>query len=162
MKIIEILPPPQPTKLSVRNYLSDTGKAFTTYDNGAEPIDFSGIKLYEKAVSEGGLGYGMIKIRKKGYMVHRLVAETFLPNPDHKPVVNHKDLNRKNNDVSNLEWVTYSENSYHAASGGVSYKARKRWCMACDRSPVVVWCIEELPDKQIRWRKHRNIVFVEA
>jgi len=43
-------------------------------------------------------------------LIHRMVAQTFLPNPDNKPVVNHKDTDVLNNSVSNLEWVTYKEN----------------------------------------------------
>jgi hypothetical protein len=46
--------------------------------------------------------------------VHRLVAETYLPNPENKPQVNHIDGNRNNHKLSNLEWVTQSENDLHS------------------------------------------------
>lgn len=46
--------------------------------------------------------------------IHRLVAEAFIPNPDNKPEINHKDGNRYNNSSSNLEWVTKRENCRHA------------------------------------------------
>jgi hypothetical protein len=47
-----------------------------------------------------------------GYL-HRLVAEAFLPNPDGLPEVNHKDGDKSNNAVSNLEWMTSSQNRFH-------------------------------------------------
>ena len=47
-------------------------------------------------------------------MIHRLVAEAFIENNDHKPTVNHKDGNRENNKVDNLEWATYTENNMHS------------------------------------------------
>lgn len=59
------------------------------------------------------------KGEKHRMQVHRIVAETFIPNPDNLPCVNHIDGNKHNNCVENLEWVTYSENSVHALETGL-------------------------------------------
>lgn len=53
------------------------------------------------------------------FYVHRLVAEAYCANPLSKPEVNHIDGNRQNNNVTNLEWVTSSENSHHANQTGL-------------------------------------------
>lgn len=68
-------------------------------------------------------GYRMVTLVKSGeeknFLIHRLVAIAFIPNPDDKPFVNHIDNNRGNPNVSNLEWCTHQENTDHAVSIGV-------------------------------------------
>lgn len=64
-------------------------------------------------------GYEVITLTKtRKYLIHRLVAETFIPNPENKKEVNHKDLNKQNNKADNLEWVSRSENMKHAYDNG--------------------------------------------
>lgn len=82
-----------------------------------------------------------LKLNQKGYLrvtiyvnqqqktlaVHRLVALAFIPNDINLPIVNHKDGNKKNNNVENLEWCTEGENQKHAYDNGlrVQYKGSK-------------------------------------
>ena len=64
--------------------------------------------------ADNGHGYLQVGLRKDGktkmLRVHRLVAEAYIPNPEGKKDVNHKDGNRGNNNINNLEWATRKEN----------------------------------------------------
>ena len=68
-------------------------------------------------------GYRRVTLRSAGaiksFAVHRLVAEEFIPNPDGKSEINHRDGDKSNNHVSNLEWCTRAENMRHAADTGL-------------------------------------------
>lgn len=73
-----------------------------------------------KALSPQNTGYLHVRIphgdQTLNVRIHRAVAETFIRRPEGCDVVNHKDGNKQNNDVSNLEWVSQSENVLHSIS----------------------------------------------
>lgn len=85
----------------------------------------------ERILSPGNVkGYYQVVFLKndtlKRYFVHRLVAQTFLNNPDNLPCVNHKDYNKRNNQITNLEWCDYSYNNRYSLSKKVGcYKDSK-------------------------------------
>lgn len=64
-------------------------------------------------------GYLMYRLHGKPYLAHQLVASKFIPNPNNKLCVNHKNFNKKDNTVKNLEWVTHKENTRHAMHNNV-------------------------------------------
>ena len=94
-------------------YITDDGRLYN------EKTD----NWYQGQISGGYLMYDLRfgKIRKNAF-AHRLVAESFIPNPDNLPIVNHKDGNKLNNTIDNLEWATYSENNNHAFNTGLKEK----------------------------------------
>ena len=102
-------------------------------------------------------GYKTVDLCKdnkpKTILVHRIVAETFIPNPNGYRFVNHKDSNRENNKVENLEWVTSSENRRHGIkTGGVKFASRKILCIEngqqFDRPGLAAdWIIKNYPER---------------
>ena len=71
---------------------------------------------------DNGKGYLRIKLSNKGIskrvMLHRIIAEAFIKNPNNYPYVNHIDGNKKNNNIKNLEWCTQSHNCLHSVKMG--------------------------------------------
>lgn len=95
--------------------VTSSGKVFNNF-TGKElkpKIVLGGYKAIALRVYENN------KSRQTGYKIHRLVAEAFIPNPKKLPVVNHIDGNKLNNDVSNLEWCTFKDNTLHAIRTGL-------------------------------------------
>jgi hypothetical protein len=81
-------------------------------------------QIFLKEVDNGN-GYKKVmlcdKLTKKAYLIHRIVALTYLDNIDKKPCVNHKNGIKSDNRVENLEWCTYSENNKHAFRTGLKW-----------------------------------------
>lgn len=86
----------------------------------------------ERVACWNNRGYAYVDLWNHGlhkkFLVHRLVAKAFVPNPEGKPAVNHIDGNHKNNHFTNLEWCTIKENNQHAFRNGAMNNAigRKR------------------------------------
>ncbi len=100
-----------------QKYIDESGKIYSESRDGK-------IRELKPNVNKKR-GYLYARTSTKNYSIHRLVASAFLPNPENKPQVNHKDGNKHNNDVSNLEWVTATENARHAISNGLTRQLKK-------------------------------------
>lgn len=91
-----------------------------------------------------GAGYLTVSLYKDGkkvcFKAHKLVALAFIPNPENKPTVNHKDGNKSNNHVSNLEWATRSENCQHAWDNGLNKRSEKCTKAVSESVSVKVIC----------------------
>jgi hypothetical protein len=84
--------------------------------NNQELLVFENGDVYKKmsGFSDGNAGYRKYTFNGKRIFAHQLIEQVFLPNPNSKPCVNHKDGNVTNNNVNNLEWCTHKENIRHS------------------------------------------------
>ena len=77
------------------------------------------------------MGYYMLDLhrygsKRKRVYLHRVIAEAFIPNPDNLPCINHKDENKLNNNVDNLEWCTYAYNLTYGSNRKKSVETRRK------------------------------------
>lgn len=104
--------------------------------------------LYKQHINKTGYPQVCVSLgsrsKKKIFKIHKAVAETFIPNPENKPEVNHKDGNKVNSRIDNLEWATYSENSQHAWDNGL---------INSDGSKI----LRKLSDKQVEYIRNNYI-----
>ena len=93
--------------------VSSLGRVKRTYKNKKERI----LKIYLRKD-----GYFQIQLSNqskfKQFLIHRLIAHAFIPNPDNKPFINHINGVRNDNRIENLEWCTNKENIHHAIKNG--------------------------------------------
>lgn len=98
-------------------FITNKGKVYTYVTKGCrnkKKLDKT--KVHQLKPRYTKKGYARVYLRnsksgkRKDLYIHRLVAEAFIPNPENKPEVNHKDCNPSNNKVKNLEWTTRKEN----------------------------------------------------
>lgn len=118
------------------NYeIFDDGRIFNTLTQ----------KFLKGSIGEHGYHYYRLfkNNSKKMFYTHRLVAEAFLDNPNNLPVVNHIDGNKQNNSITNLEWVSYSDNMEHWHS-----------CLKQSKPRVTEYYTQDLKNEQ--WKIYKN------
>lgn len=124
-------------------YVTKTGRVFEVRE----------IKSHSRS-TKNKIPYRGISYKRIKYSVHRLVAETFLKNPENKPCVCHKDDNPENNHVENLWWGTYEENTRDMLSKGRLKKRRSK------RATRRIMTVMKLHEQGLNNRKIARIVKV--
>lgn len=144
-----------------RYKISREGKVYSTISN----------KILKNTLLK--TGYFKVTLSKaKQCLIHVLLAKAFIPNPDSKPHVHHKDENTTNNQLSNLQWVTHKENIQYSCKSSKSYlykekiyystKATTRvdFKLICSRHNWDFNGFEEI-DSNIKYRNSRKFYYKE-
>lgn len=128
---------------SERYYVSNMGRIFTTSAHGKKdnPTIMKPARSFDKR--RNSWEYYKTAMDGRSIVVHRVVAATWIPNPDGKPFVNHKNGDKADNRAENLEWCTTSENILHAYRTGLEQKALGQRHHAA-----------KMTDEQVRQFKH--------
>ena len=128
-----------------RYEVSNLGRIRSKDRDVALGTNYGVVRHFEERILKGVMtpsGYYVVnmylKTKMHRYLIHRMVAMAFLDNPQQKPYVNHKDGNKTNNYLDNLEWATPSENTLHAwETGLINRYERKRGGISHNALPVV-------------------------
>ena len=92
-------------------------KSFQKNNSNKSKTDFTIINPFIQKKGYFRISLSKNSCRKK-YLIHRLVAQAFIPNPNNLPQVNHKNNDKSNNKIENLEWMTNLDNTKHAWKNG--------------------------------------------
>lgn len=111
-------------------------RAWARPDGSIASLDrYGNFKIRKGSVQHG---YRVIRLSGKDWRVNRLIAETFIPNPDNLPLVNHIDEDKLNNQVGNLEWCTHRHNITHGTSRERASEKLSKKVLATDSQGTVV------------------------
>lgn len=134
-------------------------KDFPNYyvDKFGNVFNINGYKLKQEETNNGYLRVSLNndKIKHKHFLVHRLVAEHFIPNPNNYKQVNHRDYNKKNNTIENLEWCSPLENLKYSNIIEKAAKAKMRK-VKCNETGEIFESIKEACEKY--GLHHSNII----
>ena len=116
------------------------------------------MQFYNEKILRPNDSKGYLKVtlsknnRQRTFRIHVLVAKTFISNPENKPEVNHKDGNKHNNHIDNLEWNTRRENEIHAYQKGLAKPSKKQ------KEAVAKYAKENYSKKIIQYDLNGNFI----
>lgn len=116
-------------QVSNLGYVRNKAGIMSLSDNGAGYLS-----VHLTSIKVGG------KCKERREYIHRLVAKYFIPNPQNLAQVNHKDCNKANNRVDNLEWISSSDNILHAHASGRMVERTTNAMIVCLTEDEVVDC----------------------
>lgn len=151
-------------KGGVRSWLKSY--KYGTKADKPRPLSIHKIGGRSQYPGKGGKGeYPAVSIRGKIFYIHRLMAQAFIPNPENKATVNHKDGVKDNNIITNLEWTTHKENMSHALKTGLKTIKKEKEpivytysCLECGKAGTYCKTRQrKFCSKECKGKYHRRI-----